>query len=83
MIDAAQQAREAEDAVLSEAVKVALHTFMRICTDDSLSEELQIDAASRILGYASTFQPEVNIDLTPGGDDEDDGDSDEAEPGDE
>lgn len=46
---------EDEQEVLSQAVGVALHTFMSLCGDDGLPAEVRIDAASRILGYAASF----------------------------
>ena len=66
-----QQAHEEEDVVLSTAVKAALNTMMRICNDPEVEDELRIDAASRILGYASTFQPDISDGMTAGGEEED------------
>lgn len=62
----ASSAREEEDLELSSAIRVALATLKEIASDETSSTDDRIDCASRILGYAATFQPEFNISVDEG-----------------
>lgn len=70
------RARHNEDVALSESVKVALTALRSIAADADNAIEDRVEAASRILAYASEFVPPVNVHVTSG--DEEDASTDRS-----